>query len=109
MVMSSGTISLVGIVLFLIFCFVAFYGYKSSVLGKLKQKDNHIEKIWHSLYKKSSSRILIIENLANNSNCDKAIIDNIIDKNKTNRSPNQVDELWKLEYEVNKQYNKLLI
>lgn len=100
-------IFLVGVVLFLTFCFVAFYGYKSSVLGKLKQQDIHIEKIWSSLYKKSSSRILAIENLANSSNCDKSIIDSIIDKNKTNRNPNQIDELWNLEYEVNKIYLNL--
>ncbi|HAY3500073.1 hypothetical protein HZQ11_12230 [Elizabethkingia anophelis] len=96
-----------GIILFLAFGFVVYDAYKSSILVKLKQKDSQIEKIWNSLYQKSSSRILAIENLANNSNCDKVIIDSIIDKNKTSRSLNQVDELWNLEYEVNKAYLNL--
>ncbi|WP_131828131.1 hypothetical protein [Elizabethkingia ursingii] len=96
-----------GIILFLAFGFVVYNGYKSSILVKLKQQDSQIEKIWKSLYQKSSSRILAIENLANNPNCDKGIIDSIIDKNKTSRSLNQVDELWNLEYEVNKAYLNL--
>ena len=50
---------------------------------------------------------MAIENLANNSNCDKVIIDSIIDKNKTNRSPKPIDGLWNLEYEVNKAYLNL--
>ncbi|MCL1667210.1 hypothetical protein M2T82_03950 [Elizabethkingia ursingii] len=100
-------IFLASIILFLVFSFVVFDGYKSSILVKLKQQDSQIEKIWSSLYQKSSSRILAIENLANSSDCNKVIIDSTIDKNKTNRSPNQVDELWNLEYEVNKAYLNL--
>ncbi|WP_336665158.1 LemA family protein [Elizabethkingia meningoseptica] len=100
-------IFLASIILLLVFGFVGFYGYKSSVLGKLKQQDNQIEKIWGSLYKKSLSRILVIESLTNNSNCNKVIIDSIIDKNKANRSPTQVEDFWNLEYEVNKAYLNL--
>lgn len=100
-------IFLAGIVLFIALCFVAFYGYKLSVIGNLKQKEVHIEKIWDSLYKKSSYRILVIENLTNNSNCDKIAIDSTIIKNKTNRNASKVDELWNLEYEVNKAYLNL--
>lgn len=100
-------ISLASIALFATLCLVAFYGYKSSVLGKMKQIDNHIEKIWNSLYRKSSDRILAIENLTNNSNCDKIAINSTIINNKTNRNVSKVDELWNLEYEVNKAYLSL--
>ena len=99
-------IVLIGIVVFLTTCFVAFSSYKVHVLQELKQKDDNINKVWSSLYKKSSNRLMLIEKLSNVSECDKSI-DSMIIKNKNNRDPNKVDEFWDLEYNTNKVYLQL--
>ncbi|WP_172284391.1 hypothetical protein [Chryseobacterium sp. LAM-KRS1] len=101
LILLASTVSFVAI------CFAVFYSYKSFVLEKLRQKDNHIKEVWSSLYKESLERTLVIENLINISNCDRSSIDSTIVKNKSNRDPNKVEELWNLEYTTNKAYIQL--
>lgn len=98
---------LIGIVLFMTSCVLVFYSYKSWTLENLKQKNDHIKETWSLLYKKSSARLLVMESLTDNSNCDKSIIDSIIINNKSNRNPSKIEELWNLEYTINKAYLQL--
>ncbi|WP_410221849.1 hypothetical protein [Pedobacter sp.] len=94
---------------FAIICFSVFYLFKRSILEELEEKNNDIELIWTSLYQKSAKRLFDLDSLSvvNGINCNTDSLRLTILKNKKERNIKDVEALWLLEYNTNKQYLKI--
>lgn len=102
-------ILLIVVATFAIICFSIFYLFKRSALKQLEEKNSAIELIWTSLYQKSTKRLLDLDSLSvvNGINCKADSLVKAILNNKKERNIEDVEALWLLEYNTNKQYLKV--
>lgn len=90
--------------------FVIIYGVrfflKKSIIGQLNEKNQKIEMIWMNIYSSSYNRLLHLERLNGiaKSKCTSDSLTFYIVENKKTRNIKDVENLWFLEYNTNKQF-----
>lgn len=102
------SILLIIVVTLVITCLVVFYLLKRNALKQFEEKNIRITLIWESFYQKNTKRLLSLDSLSvvNDINCNKDSLCSAILKNVRERNIKEVDALWLLEYNTNKQYLK---
>lgn len=92
-----------------IICYGGFYLVRRNALKQLEEKNSRIEVVWKTIFQKSSERLAIIDDLAkSNAGCNTDDLHMATSKNLQERNVENVDSLWVLEYNTNKQYLKVV-
>ncbi len=92
-----------------IICFGAFYLIRRNTIKQLQEKDNKIGVVWETIFQRSSERLKIIDDLSRDkgAGCSTDSLRIAITKNLKERKVQEVDSLWTLDYNANKEYLKV--